>query len=337
MPITYIWVLEVIILQKLVFIFLITSSLNSLGQSIEFSLDIKNPCDGLIKPDSSFYLSRNFEIYSDTSSFYNRVVALPDTGTYMLYLYNRALDIDSIPITISDFKPTTYTYLANKIQRIKRGMHGPFVYECCNEPCQGFNQDRYQNGNLRIEGYFNEGKPIKDLNFYTESGQLKRKLVFQKRVTEIYEYDSESNLIKESFNSNKLYYLTDFTSNEYYQNGELKIRTRRKNGIEKIQVFKDNGDLLTKQTKNNRIEYDSLGNLKLKYHRSRRNVLIDIFKKEYKFTYKIRKEEYDPNGNLTSRAVYELWDYHSPNSIFSIDEADWIYEQSVFENGKLIS
>jgi hypothetical protein len=43
------------------------------------------------------------------------------------------------------------------------------------------------------------------------------------------------------------------------------------------------------------------------------------------------------HNKLTSRSVYELWDYNSPNSIFSIDEVDWIYEQSVFENGKIIS
>lgn len=52
--------------------------------------------------------------------------------------------------------------------------HPNFIgYCCCSEKCEGFQQDFYNNGVVRIEGTFKAGIPTGEVKYYYDDGTLK--------------------------------------------------------------------------------------------------------------------------------------------------------------------
>ena len=139
------------------------------GQSIRFQLHLKNACNNSEIIDSSWYaLSDSLgNTYSDSIS-HPYVIFLPHTGTYNINLYSK-LDLKLAPVEIEDSGLTTFTYSEPNLVLINSGTDAGSFYSTCGKRAQGYEQDFYPNGNVRIRGTFTGGK-MKDslVTFYPQ-------------------------------------------------------------------------------------------------------------------------------------------------------------------------
>lgn len=122
--------------------------------SLDFDKEIKNY---FIKPDSTLIINKG--LYSIT-------VAKSEREHFKSYDFVRDFKMDTIY--------TINLELPRIMKKYTSVIHYPedlgFYY--CDEVCNGFQQDFYANGKLRMEGEFKNGIPIKKLNKYNESGVL---------------------------------------------------------------------------------------------------------------------------------------------------------------------
>jgi hypothetical protein len=56
---------------------------------------------------------------------------------------------------------------------------------CCGKRCEGYKIDYYNDGKVRMEGLFRNGKPIGQLKFYNNEGKLKYVEFYNKRGKKI--------------------------------------------------------------------------------------------------------------------------------------------------------
>jgi hypothetical protein len=106
-----------------------------------------------------------------------------------------------------------------------------WIYLNCENPCNGIEVDFFKNGNKRIEGKFDKGKPI-ELKKYRENGK-------------IFSHAFYKNL---EINFKQINY--------FKQNGEIfefEIYTL-KNGVTEIKTFNNNNILINREIQENYIE-----------------------------------------------------------------------------------
>ncbi len=118
--------------------------------------------------------------------------------------------------------------------------HG-FTY--CDEPAEGYLEDHYFNGNVRIRGNFNLGKPVDSLFEYYPNGKLKQMSLEKER--RFLSYDTTGNLVCD-WNIGKGYRRTftargipvrverDNQLEKYDENGTCTLRVERR---EKVRMF----------------------------------------------------------------------------------------------------
>ena len=132
----------------------------------EVSLLIKFECDGSIRKIDYFTLSNNGKTYYAE----NGMCYVPDKGIYIA----EAFGIDNLEVNQIYVQKQLQidTILVHKIY-IERstGLPGWPYYSYCGKPCDGLVSDTWENGNLRINGKFKNGK-IKYLYHYNRAGQL---------------------------------------------------------------------------------------------------------------------------------------------------------------------
>lgn len=232
------------------------------GQQIRFQIKRISPCDSVGKIDSVwYYLSDSL---GSTYHSESGTVTLPKIGVYNVHFWTYR-DLAFPSINILDTGLLIYSFYEPKIVLRSYGMHPRFVYESCGKLINGYDEDYYSNGNIRIRGNFQEGKPKDSLVMFYTNGFIKKRLTYLPKEVFIEEYDSLSNLIKVSHNSNKSYYLTDYTTTEYYSNGKIRLKESNIDKLVKIEEYYPNGKVKIIQTKKERIEYHENGNKEIVY------------------------------------------------------------------------
>ncbi|PZR08279.1 MAG: hypothetical protein DI539_22920, partial [Flavobacterium psychrophilum] len=163
------------------------------SQEYSFQLYIKYPCDSIPKPSEILYSlqnSLNHEIYSipldSTRTFTYEPIPLPGQGTYRIMSMELSA-LKNIEIIIDKPGLTKYTLSLPKINVYTVGLEMFSEYRDCNIICNGYHEDRYSNGNIRIKGHFNNGVPFK-LKEYYSNGTLKENLFKGKYKTRIIKY-----------------------------------------------------------------------------------------------------------------------------------------------------
>lgn len=308
-----------------------TTLYSAYGQGIKFQIKRINPCDRVGRMDSSdYYLSDDLD-----SNYYanSGTVNIPKPGFYNVHFWTYR-DIDFPKIYVQDTGLFIQTFNEPKIILRSYGMHPRFVYESCGKPINGYDEDFYSNGNIRIRGNFQEGKPKDSVVTFFSNGITEKRLTFLPKETLIEEFDSSANLIKVSHNSNKSYYLTDFSTIEYYTNGKIKRIERNIKGLALIKAFFPNGQLKIIQTKKYRTEYFENGNIAISYKWKRKKV--EEIKEEYRFDFKIHQTKYNLNSERVEEIIYINWRLLLPQPNLDIINSDWIYKWTKFENGKEI-
>ncbi len=308
------------------------TTLNSVyGQGVKFQIKRMNPCDRVGKIDSSdYYLSNNLD-----SNYYaeSGTVKLPKPGIYNVHFWTYR-EINFPQINIQDTGLFVHTFNEPKIILRSYGMHPRFVYESCGNLINGYDEDYYSNGNIRIRGNFQEGKPKDSVVTFFSNGITEKRLTFLPKEIFIEEFDTSANLIKVSHNSNKSYYLTDFNTTEYYTNGKIKRNESNIKRLTIIREFYPNGQLKVIQTKKYRTEYFDNGNKEITFKWKRKKV--KEIKGEYRFEFKIHQTKYTINGEIVEEILYEDWRLLQPQPRLEISNSDWIYKWTKYENKKEI-
>ncbi|MEZ4794321.1 MAG: hypothetical protein R2773_02410 [Flavobacteriaceae bacterium] len=124
-----------------------------------------------ISKSTIFYLTKNSINYYPSNDY--GVVILDEKGVYELSImyFN-----DPQRINVDSYGSVKDTIQLLKIQKCYEPTSHPnfFGYCCCGFDCEGENVDYYINGNKRIEGYFENGKPIGKLLMYYPDGSIKQ-------------------------------------------------------------------------------------------------------------------------------------------------------------------
>ncbi len=319
-------------MRYLTLVILLGTLQSSYSQDVRFQFYRVSKCDDVERLDSGYYYLTNLATGFDTTyQNINGTVILPDTGKYQIHLYEEP-DTELEPVHLKEVGLFQYKYYEPKIVLWYYGMHGhgQRVYKECGIPIDGFKEDFYSNGKIRIRGNFVKGLPKDSLVTFYENGTPERRLTFLKNEIKIEEFDILSNRIKISYNSNKSYFLTVYKSTTYYANGKIKKEESSNDNLILIKSFYPNGILETRQTKKDRIEYYESGKIRNSYTwKRKRNKVIQG---EYKYT--ITMLSYDSSGQICEKIVFEEWGSYRPQPNFEITESDWIVNWVTYKQNK---
>lgn len=302
---------------------------SSYGQSIRFQFKRVNACTQLGQIDSTLYYLKDEKDSAYESK--DGTVLLPGPGKYKICMWSEP-ETNFPPIEITSQPLVTYVYNEPKIEVRAYGMHPVMVYETCGKPIDGYLEDFYPNGKCRIRGNFKQGKPKDSLVTFYANGVVKKRKRYLPNEMLIEEYDSLNNITKVSHNSNRSYYLTDYSTVEYYSNGRIKLKESSKNRLVTIEEYYPGGQLKTIQTKKYRTEYFENGKISVacKWKRKR----VKEGKGEHSFTYNVHRTAFDSTGDKLTSIVYEYWHMRLPLPFFDLDRSDWIDTWTKYENGK---
>ncbi len=146
-------------------------SIVAIAQEISFELFIKDNCNDTIRKVPFFNLRKNgIDFYPKNN---DGVVILKEKGNYEL---STIYSDDIKKYNFKNFAVVGDTINMPLIKQCLEPTSNPsFVgYCCCNAECEGEKVDYYANGNKRLEGYFEKGKPIGKLKMYYPDGTLKQ-------------------------------------------------------------------------------------------------------------------------------------------------------------------
>jgi hypothetical protein len=153
------------------------------AQSITLKLFLSNPCADSVGVLSFYTLQKGSNKYYPTSN--DGLTQLKDTGVYKLSIiyFDDIMDLE-----LRNFGSITDTIKMYSIMKCEEPIsHPSFIgYCCCDKKCDGKQVDYYQNGVKRLEGNFNEGKPVGKLIFYDQKGKIK----------EIHKYNKKGRFVK---------------------------------------------------------------------------------------------------------------------------------------------
>lgn len=158
-------------------------SVVSIAQEIRFELFIRDDCNDTIQKVPFFNLRKSGTDFYPKNNY--GVVVLKEKGVYEL----STIYSDEVKkYSFENFGIVKDTINMPKIKQCLEPTSNPsFVgYCCCNTDCEGEKTDYYANGNKRLEGYFEKGKPIGKLKMYYPDGTLKQ----------VDKYDKKGKLIR---------------------------------------------------------------------------------------------------------------------------------------------
>lgn len=301
------------------------------GQVVRFQMIRVTPCDTIGKVDSSFYY-----LVDDKDSIYENwsgIVIVPKIGKYEIRSRWEP-DTDFPAIDINKEGLFIYTFYEPKIVMRSYGMHPTYVYEICGKAIDGFQEDFFLNGSPRIRGNFVKGKPKDSLVTFYPNGAAKKRVTYLAKEIFIEEYDSLSNLVKVSHNSNKSYYLTDYKTTEYYPNGMIRLKESSVDRVVQFHEYYPNGQVKTVQARKWRREYHENGIRSIFYTWKRKKQMV--IRGKYNFDYTIRKKIFDAAGSLSEVQIYEHWGVYDLQPGLEFRLSDWIIKWIKWENGKKI-
>jgi antitoxin component YwqK of YwqJK toxin-antitoxin module len=175
-------------------------------------------------------------------------------------------------------------------------MHGPTIFECKDGPCSGFKISYHPNGQIKIVGRFEHGRPIDSVITYLETGQiLDRRFYFEGKLFRSLTYYPNGQIQRDlNWNQKK--------EIKYFLNGKIESLTSfRKKYFQKI--YYPSGQIKVDENRECKKTYSE--NLKLKTSWTRQEVLKfeRIFKKQmpfFEYTYK----EYDDSLRIIKEAIF---------------------------------
>lgn len=153
---------------KFLVVVLVILGSQSYSQSITYNLILFDSCTSEYSNALLYSLEKGRLSYSISDTI--GTIKLDSIGHYTL-----KSDLRSINRRISIDRGANFDTLSTwRIQKyLAPGLHPEFIgYYCCDEKCDGFQQDFYQNGNVRVEGRFKKGLVRGEIKFYNPDGSI---------------------------------------------------------------------------------------------------------------------------------------------------------------------
>ena len=340
------------------------------GQAVKFQLHRINPCNGKETMSHSYGLSYYLTdtlVVTDFLGAPARYVltqgddpknpskkhvfdsldkkgnlVLPKTGKYYLYIdENDNPEPAPITINIQHRSVFVYKYTEPKVVYQNIGfLHAYWVYINCDTLAEGYVEDLYPNGKMRLRGNFEKGNTKDSLVLFYANGNVARQFLRLPNEEQNREFDSLGNLrlitqtSTEYVGTPSMHVSKYALMKSYFENGQLRtqvsdyVKSEDEDSL-LINAYYENGKPQLIQTKNSRTEYYENGNKKDVYTWTR--------KKAYGgFDYTTKQDNYDENENLTETIEYENWDsgFYSPT--MDVSRSDKIDKWMIYKNGKAI-
>lgn len=294
-----------------------------------------NQCRNTQKIDSDYsVIDEQNNFYMD--SLVHGIIILPHSGKYNVSFPSKS----GFALTVNVTKDTgefIYSYVLPKIYSYQNSMDGPFVFRDCDGLLNGYHEDFYPNGNVRLKGNFDKGKPQDSLMTFYKNGNVKTTIFYLPKYLIIWEYDSSSNMIKISHNK-RTFFLTDYKTTEYFSNGKVKRKETylRMPRIRKVREYYPDGHLKAIQTKRHRLEYFENGNKQVVCTWTRKKEEF-WSRREPNHDFTITSLTFDENGQLVKKAIYDEPDRFGYDVQFDIHKSFWIISMVQYQNGKEVS
>jgi len=159
--------------------FLTLGTVTARGQEIRLNIITVNSCDSTVDNELLVQLVKGDKTFFITDSLGTFI--LPETGVYWLKGFDNSFYTlsDSVKqITINAGQNydtlTRSTIMKGVPVNCTLPPKGPgWGYLCCDNLCEGYNVDYFDNGKKRIEGTFKNGLPIGQLILYNSEGKKK--------------------------------------------------------------------------------------------------------------------------------------------------------------------
>jgi hypothetical protein len=287
-------------------------------------------CSTVEKLDSTYAL---YKIGAKLDADYvpkSGIVHLPGPGRYGVFasgpIIDTVFDIRDTGLFIARFKePDMGLYITGATDT-------PPLYSRCDSLLNGYQEYKYPNGDLKMQGTFRKGRPKDSIVTFYPGRRMGKRIIISPKIVLIEEFDEAGHKIKIEYNQNKSFMsYWEYRWEEYFPDGEIKRKESLIKGIVRIEEFYPGGQLKLKQTKKDRLEYYEDGKLNVSY--SWKNIKKE---KDHWNTYKIYQTKYDQEGKVLQSTIFEDWGYIISQPKLDIEESDWIVKVEKYNKGKMI-
>lgn len=285
-------------------IFILTLSnwtFNQNSDTVSYSLVFKDCCNEKIKTYGTIYL--DWYVVDDLNIKYvpqNNTVRLEKEKQY--FLYNEGYGILNRPISLDDtFNVDTIITSCLKIVYPNEFYTFNPIYLSCEDTLNGHYHEYYDNGSIRLKGYFINGRIKDSLLYFYSNGQLKS-------MSTIVNSDS---IYKSYYPNGQISHVFNWTkrsTTDYFEDGSVK----GKNSYSKMKSFKrySKDQLWYRIRKRKQVAFYRNGHLKYKLKRKPLFFIDRVipWKKSRNFIYKWIA--FDTTGTKAKEIIY-----YSPESV----------------------
>lgn len=283
------------------------------AQNIRFQLYRTAACTVTEKLDTEYSIykipgSLNANYYPKSGTVY-----LPGPGKYKVELYRGPI-IDTI-FNIKDTGLVVYHYKDPLIGYYwGGGVDMPPQYWKCGTLMEGYQEDFYANGSLKMRGNFANGF-IKDsiVTFYL-NGRTEAKQFLKSHMIYTTGFDSLGRVKRVSRYQDKFGSYAEYEWTEFFPSGKVKEKKSDLKRVISIAQYYSNGQLKLEQTNDHRVEYYPSGIKKVNYTWKHTEDSLERKIGESSFT--VYKKEYDRRGQIQLLIVYDSWFIHDPQPDF---------------------
>lgn len=291
------------------------------AQSVEFQLQRMSPCDDVpVTESTNYYLTASpyvitNEIYLNESG----IVSVPKPGKYLVHRPTEPsvepYEVELVPgRTIETVNDTRIVY------RISQALNPYSYYEVCGELAQGYQEDFFPNGKVRIRGNFKDGNAVDSIVEYYDNGKRRKILLYERKGVFLTEYDSLGRKRHFRWSERKNCLVSYCGYKEiWYRSGELPMyEISDIDHVIEVKEHYPNGSLKLIQKKKKRTEYYQNGNIKSEYvWRTKR--------RSGRYIHQIKHQQFDENEKLIAEeSEEESWsDFPQPEIAYEYNNPFW--------------
>jgi len=311
-------------------IFLLTNSF-CFGQGPRFQLWLTKSCSDTERLDTTYFLMPAGDF---SKAFFpnSGTVYLPAAGHYLIE-FNEGPMLSNADVELKDTGLFVMHYKEPRIQLYRTGtVDTPPIYVKCDSALNGYQEDYYENGTLKMRGNFQNGNELDSMVTFFPNGRTKRRLVRLPKMVRIEVYDSLGNLVKLYLNERGSFMRNrDYWEKTFFPNGQIASEESDVKRVLRQTSFYPSGQIKLKQTRKDRMEYYENG-AKKRVYKWKYKTDRDGTPKSRDFT--IYRTWYERNGQPLQSAVFENWDNYGPQPNLRIYKSDRIVSLIKYQQGR---